>query len=73
MKKSFILGIFAAAAVAVGVGNAGTLDDVKSKGFIQCGVSTGAPGFAFPNDAGEWAGLDVDYCRALASAMTLRL
>jgi general L-amino acid transport system substrate-binding protein len=69
MKKSIILGIFAAVGLTAGMATAGTLDDVKAKGFVQCGVSTGAPGFAFPNDAGEWAGLDVDYCRALASAI----
>jgi general L-amino acid transport system substrate-binding protein len=69
MKKSIILGIFAAVGLTAGMATAGTLDDVRAKGFVQCGVSTGAPGFAFPNDAGEWAGLDVDYCRALASAI----
>jgi general L-amino acid transport system substrate-binding protein len=49
--------------------SAGTLDDVKAKGFVQCGVTTGLPGFAQPDDAGNWSGLDVDYCRAIASAI----
>lgn len=48
---------------------AGTLDQVKQKGFIQCGVSQGVIGFSAPNDKGEWTGFDVDYCRALASAI----
>ena len=34
-----------------GVANAGTLDDVKSKGFVQCGVSQGLPGFSNVDDA----------------------
>ena len=48
---------------------AGTLDDVKAKGFVQCGVNTGLAGFASPNDKGEWSGFDVDYCKALAAAI----
>jgi general L-amino acid transport system substrate-binding protein len=49
--------------------SAATLDDVKSKGFVQCGVNTGLLGFGAPNDAGEWSGFDVDYCRAIAAAI----
>jgi len=48
---------------------AATLDDVKAKGSVQCGVSTGLAGFAAPNDAGEWAGFDVELCRAIATAV----
>jgi general L-amino acid transport system substrate-binding protein len=48
---------------------AGTLDQVKSKGFVQCGVSQGIIGFSAPNDKGEWVGFDVDVCRALAAAI----
>ena len=47
----------------------GTLASVKKKGFLQCGVSQGLPGFSSPDDKGNWAGLDVDYCRALAAAI----
>jgi general L-amino acid transport system substrate-binding protein len=64
--------VFLAAAAATTLSTAavaGTLDDVKGKGFVQCGVTTGLAGFAAPNDAGEWAGLDVDMCRAVASAI----
>ena len=42
---------------------------IKSKGFIQCGVSTGLAGFSNPDDAGNWSGLDVDVCRAIAAAL----
>ncbi|MHC1549495.1 amino acid ABC transporter substrate-binding protein [Phyllobacterium sp. K27] len=49
--------------------SAATLDIVKERGFLQCGVNTGSAGFASPNDKGEWAGFDVDYCRAVAAAI----
>lgn len=63
--------LFAAAAVtALSTGaSAATLDDVKAKGFVQCGVTTGLAGFGAPNDQGEWAGFDVDFCRAMAAAI----
>lgn len=48
---------------------AGTLDQVKSKGFIQCGVSQGVIGYSAPNDKGEWSGFDIDFCRAMAAAI----
>ena len=69
MKKTILpiavgvaLGLTAAASAA-------TLDDVKAKGFIQCGVSQGLPGFSNPDSAGNWSGLDVDLCRAMAAAV----
>ena len=45
-----------------------TLDAVKARGSVRCGVSTGFPGFAAPDARGEWRGLDVDACRAVAAA-----
>ncbi|MEE4376817.1 MAG: amino acid ABC transporter substrate-binding protein [Candidatus Competibacteraceae bacterium] len=48
---------------------ASTLDDVKKRGAIQCGVSTGIPGFSMADDKGTWSGLDVDLCRAVAAAV----
>ena len=69
MKVSKILLAAAAATVLSTAASAGTLDDVKAKGFVQCGATTGLAGFAAPHDAGEWAGFDVDYCRALAAAI----
>ena len=47
----------------------GTFDAVKAKGFVQCGVNLGLYGFSAPDDKGNWAGLDVDACRAVAAAM----
>jgi len=63
-----ILGSAALALVASGA-SASTLEEVRSKGFVQCGVHTGLIGFAAPNDDGEWEGFDVDLCRAVAAAI----
>ncbi len=52
-----------------GAAQASTLDDVKKKGFVQCGVSQGLAGFSSPDDKGNWSGLDVDLCRAVAAAV----
>jgi general L-amino acid transport system substrate-binding protein len=49
--------------------SAATLDDVKNAGVLRCGVNTGLPGFGFQDDQGEWQGLDVDYCKAVAAAV----
>lgn len=49
--------------------SADTLDTVKEKGFVQCGVSTGLPGFSAADSEGNWQGLDVDVCRAVAAAV----
>ena len=64
------LAVTAALAATAGLAHADeTLDAVKSKGFVQCGVSQGLPGFSNPDDQGNWTGLDVDYCRAIAAAI----
>ena len=46
-----------------------TLDAVRSKGFVQCGVNTGLAGFSQPDSKGVWKGIDVDICRAVAAAV----
>jgi len=46
-----------------------TLDIVKERGRLVCGTSTGIAGFSMADDKGEWTGLDVDVCRALAAAI----
>ncbi|HEY9280520.1 MAG TPA: amino acid ABC transporter substrate-binding protein [Eoetvoesiella sp.] len=48
--------------------NAATLDIVKQRGVVHCGVTTGFAGFSAPDAKGEWVGLDVDLCRAVAAA-----
>lgn len=48
---------------------ADTLDIVKDRGYVQCGVTTGFAGFSTPDDKGQWHGLDIDLCRAVAAAV----
>ena len=69
MKTSVVLGAMAVAGLAAGAAAAGTLDDVKARGTLNCGVSTGLVGFAAPNASGEWEGFDVGMCRAVAAAV----
>ncbi len=71
MKKSVIFGALTVAgmAAAAGVASAGTLDDVKARGKLNCGVTTGLVGFAAPDANGNWDGFDVGVCRAVAAAV----
>ena len=46
-----------------------TLKTVKDRGMLTCGVSQGLPGFSSPDDKGNWTGIDVDICRAVAAAI----
>ncbi|GAB2589167.1 amino acid ABC transporter substrate-binding protein [Ramlibacter solisilvae] len=55
---------------AAGAASAGpTLDAIKQRGTLVCGVHTGLVGFSAPDKTGKYAGLDVDYCKALAAAI----
>jgi general L-amino acid transport system substrate-binding protein len=47
---------------------ADTLDEVKKRGFLKCGVSQGLAGFSSPDKVGQWRGIDVDLCRGVAAA-----
>ena len=49
--------------------NSPTLDAVKKRGQLICGIDTGIPGYAFQDSSGEWQGLDVSLCRAIADAV----
>ncbi len=69
MKKSVFFGALAGAALAGGVASAATLDDVKARGKLNCGVTTGLVGFAAPDANGNWEGFDVSVCRAVAAAV----
>ena len=71
MKAIRLAAVILAAGAWIGGGqaSAATLDDVKARGSVQCGVSQGLPGFSNPDDDGNWSGLDVDFCRALAAAV----
>jgi general L-amino acid transport system substrate-binding protein len=67
--RTLIISFAIASFTFAGVAAAGTLDDVKRKGFVQCGVSQGLPGFSNPDEKGNWTGIDVDVCRAVAAAI----
>ncbi|UQG58015.1 MULTISPECIES: amino acid ABC transporter substrate-binding protein [unclassified Marinobacter] len=72
MKKQLLLVAIAttlAGTMMAGSLQAATLDDVKSRGHVQCGVTSGLPGFSQPDENGNWTGLDVDTCRAVAAAV----
>ncbi|MBF9037712.1 transporter substrate-binding domain-containing protein [Rhodobacterales bacterium LSUCC0246] len=69
MKKSVILATLAVAGMAAGMSQASTLDEVKARGSLNCGVTTGLTGFAEPNASGVWEGFDVAVCRAVAAAV----
>ena len=46
-----------------------TLDAVKKKGYVQCGISDGLPGFSYADAKGQYLGIDVDVCRGVAAAV----
>ncbi len=68
MKRLLKLSAIAALATMT-LASASTLDDVKKAGVLKCGVNTGLPGFSEADSKGNWRGLDVDYCRALAAVV----
>ncbi|MDX1319126.1 MAG: amino acid ABC transporter substrate-binding protein [Oceanospirillum sp.] len=70
MKKMGLIAATAAMTVGLSVNAsaADTLASVKERGFVQCGVTTGVPGYSNPDDKGNWKGMDVDVCRGIAAA-----
>ena len=69
MKTTLLTAAVTCAALATSAAHAGTLDDIKKRGELRCGVTQALAGFSVADDKGRWTGLDVDYCRALASAI----
>lgn len=71
MKKRALVGCLGAALgiLAATTAQADTLDNVKKRGKLVCGVSLASPGFAAPNDKGRMEGFDADICRAVAAAV----
>jgi general L-amino acid transport system substrate-binding protein len=70
MKRvSLVLTLAFAAGLSAQAATAQTLKTVKDRGMLSCGVSQGLPGFSTPDDKGNWTGLDVDICRAVAAAI----
>jgi len=70
IKTILAAGAMSVAAIAANNAHAGAvLDGIKAKGFVQCGVNTGLPGFSAANAEGKWEGIDVDVCRGIAAAL----
>lgn len=73
MKSKILKGLVAAVALGTlavsTVASADTLQQVKKRGYVECGVSTGLPGFSAPDQDGNWSGLDVAFCRVVAAAV----
>jgi general L-amino acid transport system substrate-binding protein len=61
--------MFAAGALNSVYAASKTLQDVRTRGVLRCGVSEGLPGFSDQDEKGTWSGFDVDYCRAIAAAV----
>ena len=68
-RKIFIAVLFAGLASGGAQAADSTLEIVKKRGHLKCGVSQGLPGFSNPDDKGNWTGIDVDLCRAVAAAI----
>lgn len=69
-QRLFRAGALAAMLLASSLAHAGkTLDGIRQRGAIACGVSTGVAGFSLADSQGKWSGIDVDICRAIAAAV----
>ena len=70
MNRVFIrVALAAALGAAATAASAQTLNTIKSRGVVNCGANGTLAGFGLPDSQGRWAGLDVDYCKALAAAI----
>jgi general L-amino acid transport system substrate-binding protein len=70
LKRLAIAAAIAVPAMAPLTASAGpTLDAIKSKGMLRCGVNTGLLGFSAPDSQGKWTGLDADFCKAVAAVI----
>ena len=68
-KTSVVAATLLALAAAAPAHAGKTLDAIKSRGQLVCGVSSGVAGFSQADSAGKWSGLDVDVCRAIAASV----
>ena len=69
MLKRPVLVLTAILVLVVTTARADTLDQVKKRGYLGCGSNLVRAGFGLPDGKGHWAGLDIDFCRALAAAI----
>ena len=68
-RQRLVPALLLCAALWPGLASAGkTLSTLQQRGQILCGVSTGVAGFSAPDAKGQWQGLDVDICRAVAAS-----
>ena len=68
-RRDLSAAVTATQGTALRSGNTPTLDRVRGNGFVRCGVSTGIAGFSTLDAQGQWQGIDVDVCRAIAAAV----
>ena len=68
-REIFVFGVAFALGFAVAPACAQTLKTVKERGSLLCGVSQGIAGFSLTDDKGNWSGIDVEFCRAIAAAI----
>lgn len=70
MKRKILASLLLASSACIATSAAAdTLDTIKSRGTLRCGVSQGVAGFSAPDDTGKWQGFDVDFCRAVSAAV----
>jgi len=69
MKKLSFIMVAVFLMISASLAAASTLEEVQKRGELQCGVSTGLPGFSATDEKGNWKGLDVDGCKAIAAAV----
>src|SRR6202158_3692905 len=70
MKRvSLVFTLALAAGFSANAASAQTLKTIKDRGLLSCGVSQGLPGFSSADDKGNWTGIDVDVCRAVAASI----
>ncbi|OIQ69418.1 general L-amino acid-binding periplasmic protein AapJ precursor [mine drainage metagenome] len=69
MNRTVFLGALTVAGLVASFASASTLDEVKARGVLNCGVNVGLVGFAAPDANGKWTGFDVAICKAVAAAV----
>ncbi|MCS2607976.1 amino acid ABC transporter substrate-binding protein [Halomonas dongshanensis] len=69
MTSAGAMSLLGVATFGAAAASADTLQETIDRGAVQCGVSDGLPGFSAPDGDGNWQGLDVDVCRAIAAAV----
>src|SRR5690606_20506812 len=70
MKKRIIAVTAATMVASISTGaHAQLLNEVRQRGYLQCGVTEGVSGFSIPDENNNWVGIEVDYCRAVAAAI----